>query len=194
MSQGSLWHTYKGCPVHIVSMHPVLRYPTSPRPRDLPRFRSRWRTRGPQVLSCLRGLCRTVCQFFSCVCGASHHDHSLMPVHAQNGVVTGGSASSRVDKDTDLCVDGRGGANHAEHVIQVRGPKELLRRVKAKPCQLALNQIRPVGHDVSQAGVARTGLPPVSSTNPRVRFDPEFTYQHYTLFDMDTDDSPGDEV
>lgn len=152
-------------------------------------LRGRWRTRGPKALSCLHAVVNYVCRLFSCMGRSTHHDDPLMPVDTQNPVVTRRAPSGWVNKDQNVGVDGGGRADQAEHVVKVAGPEKLLRRVKAKPGQLALDKVGAVSHHIPEPSVPRTRLPPASTHTLS-----ESAWPYQLVFDMETENSPRNQV
>ena len=118
----------------------------------------------------------------------THHNDPLVPGHTEDGIVARRPSSSRVNKDRNLTVDRWKLANHAEHQVKVAGRKELLCRVKTKPCQLALNEVRAVRHYIAKTSVSSTTLPSAQPKHNSV-LPPDKSWQYELLFDMDMDNT-----
>ena len=153
------------------------------------RGRRQWRNRGPKTVSCLRAIAKYIWGLFTCVGVGTHHDDSLVSVHTQDPVVAGRSACTWVDKNEDIGIDWRGRSYHCEHHLEVAGPEKLLRRVKAKPSQLRLDKVWPIGHNIPQTSMARSRLPPAAKN---ALLESAWPYQ--LIFDLEMDNSPRNEV
>ena len=153
------------------------------------RGRRQWRNRGPKTVSCLRAIAKYIWGLFTCVGVGTHHDDTLMPTNTKESVVTGRPTTCGVTKQHQIRVDWRDRADHAEHVLQVAGPEQLLRRVKAKPSQLRLDKIWPILHNIPQTSTPRAALPPAARNTL-----PESAWPYQLVFSMDMDDSPRNEV
>lgn len=152
-------------------------------------LKGRWRTRGPKALSYLSALVNYICRLFSCVGISTYHDDTLMPGNTQNPVITRRPTGGWVNKDQNVGVDGGSRADHAEHIVKVASPKKFLRRVKAKPGQLALDQVGSIGHHISEPSVPRTRLPPADT-----HILPESAWPYQLIFNMEMEDSPRNKV
>ena len=118
----------------------------------------------------------------------THHNDPLVPSHTQDGIVARRPSSSRVNKDRNLPVDRWKWPHHAEHKVKVAGRKELLCRVKTKPSQLALDEVRSICHGLAQTSVARPRLPSAEPKRNSV-LPPDKFWKYELLFDMDMDNT-----
>jgi len=90
-----------------------------------------------------------------------HRNQTLVPRHAQHGVVALRPPRGGVDEDVHRFVDEGGRGGLGEHDVEVHRLKHLLTRVECEPSELALDQVGPVLHDGLELHVPVGGLPPV---------------------------------
>jgi hypothetical protein len=118
------------------------------------RFRSR---RGALLFDCVRQFQAALRVWFF---GCTHHDEPLVATHTHDRIVAGGPPRCRVDKYTQLGVDGWGGSDHGKHNVEVGGAEQLLGRVETKTGQFTLNEVGSISHHVPESSMPSSGLPP----------------------------------
>jgi hypothetical protein len=112
----------------------------------------------------------------------THHDHPL--ISGYDSVIGRRPSCSRIHENRDRVIDRGDWSDGMKHHIQMCPREELLTGFEAKSSQFRLDQVRSLGHDISQAGMAQPRLPS-DKIQRNKSVNNTYPFQYYILLDQD---------